>query len=233
MEKRILELQNEIEDLKEKLRFAEEVLDKAPCLLYINEIGKIGMENTMRNVYLNKYAIDQTGCSMEEAAALGSDYFRKVMHPDDFEVIDQSIEHLQSITSNEIFGGLYKFKSKTGEYRWHLGRCKVFKRNADGSPLQFINSGIELQEEFNTHNQMLELLKENKRLVNENTVLKLTKRERDVLKYLSNGDCAKKISEKLKISESTIISHRKNMLRKLNFHNTATLVNYAVENGLN
>jgi two-component system secretion response regulator SsrB len=63
--------------------------------------------------------------------------------------------------------------------------------------------------------------------------LKLTKREREVLKLLTDGDCAKKIAQKLNISESTTISHRKNMLRKLKMHSTATLVNFAVENGLN
>ncbi|MBK9388856.1 MAG: response regulator transcription factor [Bacteroidetes bacterium] len=49
---------------------------------------------------------------------------------------------------------------------------------------------------------------------------------------MSSAKC-KKISLILKISESTVISHRKNMLKKLNAKNTAALVNFAVENGLN
>jgi DNA-binding NarL/FixJ family response regulator len=80
---------------------------------------------------------------------------------------------------------------------------------------------------------MIELLKENSRLLNENIILKLTKRERDVLKLLAEGNSAKMISEKLNVEESTICSHRKNMLRKLNMENTASLVNFAAENGLN
>jgi len=69
--------------------------------------------------------------------------------------------------------------------------------------------------------------------INESTILKLTRREREVLKLLTKGECAKKISSRLKISESTVISHRKNMLKKLKLNNTASLVNFAVENGLN
>ncbi|HBH83175.1 MAG: hypothetical protein A2X05_02400 [Bacteroidetes bacterium GWE2_41_25] len=46
----------------------------------------------MRNVYLNKFAIEITGYSQEESNKLGSEYFRKVPHPDDFEFINQSVD---------------------------------------------------------------------------------------------------------------------------------------------
>jgi DNA-binding CsgD family transcriptional regulator len=220
-------------DLKEKLSFFEELLDKLPGIIYINEVGKAGILNSMRNVYLNKYAVEITGYTREEADLLGPEYFRKVLHPDDFEVINQSVDHLLKIDSDIIYGGAYKFKPKGKDYIWMLARTRVFKRKPDGTPYQYINSAIQLNDEFHAHNQIFALLKENKRLVNENTVLKLTKREREVLKLLAGGNSAKKISQKLNISESTVISHRKNMLRKLNMHSTANLVNFAVENGLN
>jgi DNA-binding CsgD family transcriptional regulator len=155
------------------------------------------------------------------------------MHHDDFEVINQSIDHLRSISDDNVYGGICRSKPKEKDFLWQVGRTRVFKRNPDGTPLQFLNSAVVLNDEFHSQKQMFDLLKENKRLLNENTVLKLTAREREVLKHLSKGDCAKKISAKLNISESTVISHRKNMLKKLNLNNTALLVNFAVENGLN
>jgi len=233
MENRVDELQKEIKGLKERLRFTEEILDKAPCFLYINEIRKIGEESTMRNVYLNKFAIEITGYSQEEANTLGSEYFRKVLHPEDFEVINQSIDYLRSISDDNVYGGICRSKPKEKDYVWQIGGTRVFKRNPDGTPLQFLNAAIIINDEYHSQNQMIELLKENKRLLNENTVLKLSRREREVLKLLATGDCARKISEKLNIDESTVISHRKNMLKKLNMHSTASLVNFAVENGLN
>jgi DNA-binding CsgD family transcriptional regulator len=233
MPNRIAELTKEVSLLKDKLRFAEEILDKVPCFIYINEIARPGEEKTMRNVYLNKFAIEVTGYSKEEAEQLGHEYFRRVLHPDDFEVIDQSIKFLGSIHNDNIYGGICRSRPKGKEYLWQIGRTRVFKRNPDGTPLQFLNAAVVLNDEFHTLNQMIELLKENKRLVHENIVLKLTCRERDVLKLLAKGDCAKKISLKLNISESTVITHRKNMLKKLHLHSTASLVNFAVENGLN
>lgn len=219
--------------LKEKISFYEELLDKLPGLIYINEVGKAGVENSMRNVYLNKYAVEITGYTREEADSLGPEYFRKVLHPDDYEIINQSVDLLLKIDGDIIYGGAYKFKPRDKDYIWMLARTRVFKRKADGTPYQYLNTAIQLDEEFHAQNQIYALLKENRRLVNEINVLKLTNREKEVLKLLADGHSAKKISHKLNVSESTVISHRKNMLRKLNMHSIASLVNFAVENGLN
>lgn len=226
-------MQKEISELKEKLSFAEAILDKAPCFLYINEIGRNREESTWRNIYLNKYALDNTGYTREEVDKLGPDFFKEILHPDDYEIATLSIEHLKDISDDEVFGGPYKYMPKNKGYKWMIGVSRVFKRDEEGNPKYFLNAAINFNDEFHTHKQIIDLLKENKRLLNENTILKLTHREREVLKHLVRGNSARKISEILKISESTVISHRKNMLKKLNMHSTANLVNFAVENGLN
>lgn len=226
-------MQKEIGELREKLNFAEAILDKAPCFLYINEIGKTREKNTWRNVYLNRFALDNTGYTREEVDKLGPEYFKKVLHPDDYEVASNSIEYLKNISDDEVFGGPYKYMPKGKDYKWLIGMSRVFRRDSEGNPLEFLNAAVHFNNELHTHNQIIDLLRENKRLLNENTVLKLTRREREVLKLLARGNCARKISAMLSISESTVISHRKNMLKKLNIHNTATLVTFAVENGLN
>jgi len=233
MRNSIDKLQTEISRLKEKLRFTEEIIDRVPCLIYINEVGKAGEERSMKNVFLNKYAIEKTGYGREEADSLGSEYFRKIMHPDDYEIIDESIDYLMTIGDEIVYGAPYKCRPKAGDYLWLIGRCRVIRRNSDNTSVQYLNAAVEISDKYQGYNQIVDLLKENNRLLNENTILKLTKREREVLKLLAGGNSAKKISHKLNISESTVISHRKNMLKKLNMHSTANLVNFAVENGLN
>ena len=61
----------------------------------------------------------------------------------------------------------------------------------------------------------------------------ISKREKDIIKLIANGDNTEEISKKLNLSEHTTNTHRKNILKKLQLHNTAALVNFAVENGLN
>jgi DNA-binding CsgD family transcriptional regulator len=60
----------------------------------------------------------------------------------------------------------------------------------------------------------------------------LTAREKEILPLLVEGLTSAEIAERLFVSESTVISHRKNILHKLNLKNTSALVKYAIENGL-
>ncbi len=60
----------------------------------------------------------------------------------------------------------------------------------------------------------------------------LSEREKDVLIQVVNGLSNKEIADVLCISTHTVISHRKNIVRKLNIHSTAGLTIYAIVNKL-
>ena len=60
----------------------------------------------------------------------------------------------------------------------------------------------------------------------------LTEREKDVLIQVVRGLSNKEIADVLCISQHTVISHRKNITRKLNIHSTAGLTIYAIVNKL-
>jgi len=59
----------------------------------------------------------------------------------------------------------------------------------------------------------------------------LTRREIEVLKYISDGFTNLEIAEKIFISPLTVDSHRKNLIVKLNAKNTASLIKIAFQNG--
>lgn len=60
----------------------------------------------------------------------------------------------------------------------------------------------------------------------------LTRREKEVLCLISEGNTNTEIAEKLFISADTVNSHRKKLLAKLEVKNTAMLIKYAVDNKL-
>lgn len=60
----------------------------------------------------------------------------------------------------------------------------------------------------------------------------LTRREKEVLSLISEGNTNAEIAEKLFISADTVNSHRKKLLAKLEVRNTAMLIKYAVDNNL-
>lgn len=60
----------------------------------------------------------------------------------------------------------------------------------------------------------------------------LTRREKEVLELIAGGGTNSEIAEKLYIAVTTVDTHRKNLLLKLNAKNTASLVKIAMENSL-
>lgn len=60
----------------------------------------------------------------------------------------------------------------------------------------------------------------------------ITKREQEVLYLIAYEHSTKEIAHSLYISEHTVISHRKNLLIKMNVKNTAGLVRRAFELGM-
>lgn len=60
----------------------------------------------------------------------------------------------------------------------------------------------------------------------------LTDRERQVLQLIAEGKTTKEIATLLGISVRTAESHRSNIIDKLNIHDTAGLVRYAIRSGL-
>ena len=60
----------------------------------------------------------------------------------------------------------------------------------------------------------------------------LTRREREILKLIAEGYKNKEIADYLCISAKTVETHRANLMRKLDLHNTAALVALATEKGL-
>ena len=60
----------------------------------------------------------------------------------------------------------------------------------------------------------------------------LTDREREILQLLAEGKANKEVATALNISTYTVETHRCHILQKLNLHNSAELVLYAVRKGI-
>jgi two-component system, NarL family, response regulator NreC len=60
----------------------------------------------------------------------------------------------------------------------------------------------------------------------------LTSREREILQLLAEGRANKEVAAALNISPYTVETHRSHILEKLNLHNPAELILYAVRKGI-
>lgn len=60
----------------------------------------------------------------------------------------------------------------------------------------------------------------------------LTRREREILCLMANGNRTQNIAERLHIAPSTVEVHRRNIMRKLDLHNIASLTQYAIRENM-
>ena len=69
-------------------------------------------------------------------------------------------------------------------------------------------------------------------MANQESEESLSAREKEIVTLIALGKSNKEIADELCLSTHTVMSHRKNISRKLNIHSTASLTIYAVVNGL-
>ena len=60
----------------------------------------------------------------------------------------------------------------------------------------------------------------------------LTDREREILQLIAEGLNNKDISQRLKLALKTVLVHRNNIMRKLEIHNQAQLIRFALKEGI-
>ena len=60
----------------------------------------------------------------------------------------------------------------------------------------------------------------------------LTERQQEVLQHVAKGKNTKEIAYRLKLSVKTIESHRAQLMKRLNIHDVAGLVRYAIRAGI-
>ena len=78
--------------------------------------------------------------------------------------------------------------------------------------------------------KLLQFLDDSKELGE--TLPKLTKREKEILPLLMHGDSARIVAAKLFISQTTVETHKRNMIEKYGVVNVIDLVRFAMENKL-
>ena len=60
----------------------------------------------------------------------------------------------------------------------------------------------------------------------------LAPRERQILQLLAEGHTSSEIARRLHIATTTVESHRRNIMKKLDLHSVAELTKYAIREGL-
>ena len=165
--------------------------------------------------------------------------FNNELFPDRLAILKQIPVHEHH---NHVFTYNFRFKTKRGDFINLLQRNCFVKSDNKGNPLLSIgvitnvehyvseNPIIQTVEKIgNGHLGQSELLYKKSYYLHGEYRL-FTKREKEIVKWVSEGLSSKRIAQKLCISENTVINHRRNMMQKSNANNAMELVSFAIRN---
>ena len=194
------------------------------------------------------------GYDQESFMSGGLDLAYHKFHKDDLrlfneEIFSDRLEILKMIPPAEhakhIFSYNFQFKNKNGEYQNLLQRNCFIKSDEEGNPL--LSFGVITNvNHFKSENPVIQVIEKmngegffgGSELISKKFYYlhkedgQLSRREKELLLWIAEGLSSKEISDKLFISEYTVINHRRNMIHKCNVRNVAELVNYAHRNHL-
>lgn len=189
------------------------------------------------------------GFAPNEWTENGIDFTIDLYNGDDLKIYNEKIfpDRLQFIKSippeeqqNYVFSYNYRLRNSQGEFVNLLQRNCFIKSDKNGLPLISMGMAINIQH-FKKENPVVQVVeKVNLEDNSAETVFKkvydlnegnntFSKREKEVLLWVTDGLTSKEIANKLFLSEGTVINHRKNMLLKSGTKNVAELIAFAVK----
>jgi DNA-binding NarL/FixJ family response regulator len=114
-----------------------------------------------------------------------------------------------------------------------LGASGYFLKNSDEQEILEVLSG-QVEEFYITRSQQKrpEIKSAVETTDSFEKIGQLTRREKEILKHIVQGKSSPEIGQLINISSTTVDTHRKNMMRKLDLNKISELISYAYKNGL-
>lgn len=135
--------------INEHTHFIESITNTTPGLNYVYNIA----EN--RLVYGNKNYLNYFGYTLDELSAMGADGFRQLIHPDDLEPTALIFKRFAKVENNQVISWEQRLKNYKGEFKWIRNHASVFKRDADGTPIEIVGIALDVDVEKRTAEELL------------------------------------------------------------------------------
>lgn len=209
---------------KEELLFCNKVLSEIGAFVFIFDLNK------ERFLWLNDYHKKLLGYKINLKKHSSADLVN-IFHPEDRNIIDE-MKNFFKKKKRGVFTSIYRMRKSKGEFAWVFTNAKLFSNAAEEDSNKVIGVTVDFSVDLSYDKNIKCVLKEKLKKCNNPQIKKVSKRELQIVKLFANGFKSKEIASELDISFHTVNNHRKNILRKLQLRNLASLVNFAVDNGL-
>ena len=209
---------------KEKIILYERIFSKLNAIIFVFDL------NELRMLWVNdgfKKILGYKKTTQKVPESLLFDIY----HPNDRDMLkDMQAFFKQNKTGT--FTAIFQFRNIKGEYIWLCTAASVFRKNDSASIMEIVGVSLNFSNDLVYDKNAKVITRKILHKKKKEVVSVLTKREKELLKYFVSGLKTREIAEQIGLSFHTVNNHRKNILKKLNMKNIASLVNFAAENGL-
>src|SRR5215475_7675313 len=129
-----------VEDaLRESQRFAQQIVEVSPSIIYIYDLQQ------RKNVFANRSIAEALGYDAARDAQ-GEEFIQSVMYPDDWRSFLSHLSRMALLSDYETSTFECRMRHSNGYWNWTLSRNKVFARNKDGSVREIIGTATDITE---------------------------------------------------------------------------------------
>jgi len=207
----------------------EEIGEQIPAAIMMHDI----IDDTLVRVsYMSEFGCNLLGTSVEEINQLGLAYYEKYFVKEE---VEQCVSGLQQYISEKDPNQQYSFFQQVKlhnevEFKWFYTICKLVQNPENhklADQLMIIATPIEgCGNMVNKVNKVLDdhdFVKQHYR-----QYAALTKREKEIIRFIANGASSKEIADSLFVSVHTVNTHRKNIIQKLDCKTFAAFLKFAI-----
>lgn len=211
-------------DLNETIERIASIQHLIPAVVIIHDLG-----GSVK--WMSKMGLEQLGVSMEELInSLPDDYYSRFFNESDAkDYVPKILGLLERNNDDEIITYFQQVRYREHlDWTWHMSSTKIFYRDEYHKPLCTITMSFPIDAMHHMVNKAEKLLDENNFLLqNHHRYCRLTKREKEVLRYMALGKSSAETAQELFISQGTVDTHRKNIRHKLETKSYFELSQYA------
>jgi DNA-binding CsgD family transcriptional regulator len=211
---------------------------------------------TKKYVYMDEGCFNLLGNTSDYYYQSGLEQYLGTWHPSDFSIMNEKVfpDNMNFIKTlprekyaDIIFSYNYRALNANNEYVTVLQRFSYIPSNVVGNPSGVIGVVFDIthfkndlsivhtiEEAIQCNDSIIHklLFKKIHPIYEGQTLNILSKRELEILQYISTGLSSKQIADKTDLSINTVNNHRKNMLSKMSCKSASELTNYATKHGL-
>lgn len=213
--------------LNEKLLSVEEIGDYLPGAVMVQDL------EVMKNVYMNKIGCEYLKQTSDELNELGPSYFELFFVQHELTAIFSQIDQL--IKLGDPHGSRSYFQrvrpKNSTEYKWYLTASQlcngITPQTAQSKGILSIS--LEAGSLFFAQQKLSAFMDEDRFIRNNyHKYSYLTLREKEIVKFISEGKSCRQISDLLFISMHTVHNHRKHINKKLEISSLSQMIKFAI-----